>query len=165
MSKHDDHSQPVRDRVQVGDLAPGFTLFNQSGAEVSLEEYLGKADIVLYFYPKDNTGICTEEACAFRDSYEVFKHAGAEIIGISSDSVESHQQFAKDNRLPFSLLSDVDDVIRKRYGVPTAFGLPGRVTYVIDRQGIVRRTSSSRYSCNKHRELALETLRSIRTDS
>ena len=164
MSKHDDQAQQVRGRVQVGDLAPGFTLSNQSGAEVSLEEYLGQADIVLYFYPKDNTGICTEEACAFRDSYEVFKHAGAEIIGISSDSVESHQQFAKDNRLPFSLLSDVDDVIRKRYGVPTAFGLPGRVTYVIDRQGIVRRTFFSQYTSNKHVEVALETLQSMRKE-
>src|SRR5437660_12379985 len=120
MSIHDDQAQPVKGRVQVGDLAPGFTLSNQSGAEVSLEEDLGKAEIVLYFYPKNNTGICTEEASAFRDSYEVFKHAGAEIIGVSSDSMESHQQFAKDNQLPFSLLSDVGGVIRKHYGVPTA---------------------------------------------
>ncbi len=164
MSKHDDQAQPVRDRVRVGDLAPGFTLSNQSDAEVSLEEYLGKADIVLYFYPKSNTGICTEEACAFRDSYEVFKHAGAEIIGVSSDSVESHQQFARDNRLPFSLLSDVDGVIRKRYGVPTAFGLPGRVTYVIDRQGVVRRIFFSQYTSKKHVDVAIETLQSIHED-
>ena len=164
MSKHDDQAQPVRDRVGVGDLAPGFTLSNQSDAEVSLEEYLGKADIVLYFYPKSNTGICTEEACAFRDSYEVFKHAGAEIIGVSSDSVESHQQFARDNRLPFSLLSDVDGVIRKRYGVPTAFGLPGRVTYVIDRQGVVRRIFFSQYTSKKHVDVAIETLQSLHED-
>ena len=164
MSIHDDQAQPVKGRVQVGDLAPGFTLSNQSGAEVSLEEYLGKADIVLYFYPKNNTGICTEEASAFRDSYEVFKHAGAEIIGVSSDSMESHQQFAKDNHLPFSLLSDLDGVIRKRYGVPTAFGLPGRVTYVIDREGIVRRIFFSQYTSKKHVDVALETLQLMRKE-
>ena len=164
MSMHDEQAQPVRDRVQVGDLAPGFTLSNQSGAEVSLEEYLGKADIVLYFYPKNNTGICTEEACAFRDSYEVFKHAGAEIIGVSSDSVESHKQFARDNRLPFSLLSDVGGVIRKRYGVPTAFGLPGRVTYIIDRQGIVRHIFFSQYTSKKHVDVAIQTLQLMRNE-
>jgi thioredoxin-dependent peroxiredoxin len=94
MSKHDDRAQPVIGRVQVGDLAPDFTRPNQAGAEVSLAECLSKTDIVLYFYPKDTTAVCTDEACAFRDRYEIFKHAGAEVIGISSDSVESHRQFA-----------------------------------------------------------------------
>src|SRR5512133_3317561 len=124
MSKQNDQAQPVRGGVQVGDLAPDFTLPNQAGAEVSLAECLTKTDIVLYFYPKDKTTVCTDEACAFRDRYEIFKHAGAEVIGISSDSVESHRQFASDNQLPFPLLSDVDGLIRKGYGVPTAFGLP-----------------------------------------
>jgi thioredoxin-dependent peroxiredoxin len=124
--------------VQVGDSAPDFTLPAQSGALVSLQAFLGKKVIVLYFYPKDNTAICTAEACAFRDSYEAFKDAGAEVFGISSDSVESHQHFAAAYQLPFILLSDADGLIRKRYRVPTAFGLPARVMYVIDRKGIVR---------------------------
>jgi peroxiredoxin Q/BCP len=114
MSKHDDQAGPTKGKVQVGDLTPDFTLLNQSSGPVSLGDFLGKKHIVLYFYPKNNTSLCTEEACAFRDSYEVFKDAGAEVIGVSSDPVESHRQFAKEHQLPFILLSDVDGVIRKR---------------------------------------------------
>ncbi len=158
MSKHEDQAPPAKGKVQVGDRAPDFTLPAQSGAPLSVGDFLGKTDIVLYFYPKDNTSVCTEEACAFRDSYEVFKEAGAEVIGISSDSVESHRQFAAAHQLPFNLLSDTDGIIRKRYGVPTAFGLPGRVTYVIDRQGIVRHIFFSQFTSKKHVDEALETL-------
>ncbi len=161
MNKHDDQAQLAKGKVQVGDLASDFTLPAQSGAPVSLGDFLGKTAIVLYFYPKDNTSVCTTEACAFRDSYEVFKDAGADVIGISSDSVESHQQFATAHRLPFILLSDVGGVIRKRYGVPTAFGLPGRVTYIIDRQGIVRHIFFSQFTSEKHVDQALQTLQSI----
>ncbi len=161
MSKHDDQAQPVKGKLQVGDLAPDFTLSNQAGAEVSLTECLAKTDAVLYFYPKDNTSVCTDEACAFRDRYDIFKNAGAEVIGISSDSVESHRQFASENQLPFDLLSDVDGVIRKRYGVPTAFGLPGRVTYIIDRQGIVRHIFFSQFTSKRHVDEALEMLQAI----
>ena len=158
MSMHDDQTQPAKGKVQVGDKAPDFTLLAQSGAPVSLGDFLGKKHLVLYFYPKDNTSLCTEEACAFRDNYEVFKDAGAEVIGVSSDSVESHRQFAKEHQLPFILLSDVDGVIRKRHGVPTAFGLPGRVTYIIDRQGIVRRIFFSQFTSKRHVDEALQTL-------
>jgi peroxiredoxin Q/BCP len=161
MSKHDEGTQPAQGKVQVGDLAPGFTLPNQSGEAVNLEEYLGKTDVVLYFYPRDNTAVCTEEACAFRDSYETFKQAGAEIIGISSDSVESHLQFARENQLPFHLLSDVDGLIRKRYVVSTAYGLPGRVTYIIDQQGIVRHIFFSQFTSKRHVDVALETLQAM----
>ena len=150
-----------KEKVQVGDLAPDFTLLNQSSGPVSPGDFLGKKHIVLYFYPKDNTALCTEEACAFRDSYEVFKDAGAEVIGVSSDSVESHQQYAKDHQLPFILLSDVDGVIRKRYGVPTAFGLPGRVTYIIDRQGIVRHVFFSQFTSKRHVDEAFQALQKI----
>lgn len=164
MSKHDDQVQPAKGKVQVGDVAPDFTLPAQSGAPVSLEDFLGKKDVVLYFYPKDNTSVCTAEACAFRDSYEIFKDAGAEVIGISSDSVESHQQFATAHLLPFILLSDADGMIRKRYGVPTAFGLPGRVTYIIDRQGIVHHIFFSQFTSEKHVTEALQTLQSLRRE-
>ena len=116
---------------------------------------------MLYFYPKDNTAVCTDEACAFRDSYEFFKEAGAEVIGISSDSVESHRQFAAAHQLPINLLSDTDGMIRKHYGVATAFGLPGRVTYIIDRQGIVRHIFFSQFTSKRHVDEALETLQSI----
>ncbi|SRR6266446_2690670 len=164
MSKYDGHAQPAPGKVRVGDLAPDFTLPDQSGTPVRLGDFLGKTHIVLYFYPKDNTTVCTDEACAFRDSYEIFKDAGAEVIGISSDSVESHQQFAAAHQLPFGLLSDANGMIRKRYGVPTAFGLPGRVTYIIDRQGIVRHVFFSQFTSKRHVDEALQTLQSIREE-
>ena len=148
--------------VHVGDHAPIFTLPDPSGKQVSLQDFIGKSHIVLYFYPKDETAGCTAEACAFRDSYEVFKDAGAEVIGISSDSTSSHQQFAARHRLPFTLLSDTGDVVRKLYGVPSTFGwLPGRVTYVIDKQGVVRHIFTSQFAPQKHISEALNTLQSL----
>src|SRR5256714_15225115 len=116
MNKYDDEVQPVKGKVQVGDLASDFTLLNQSSRPVSLGDFLGKKHIVLYFYPKNNTSLCTEEACALPDSYEVFKDAGAEVIGIRSDPVESHRQFDEEHPPPFILLSDVDGGIRKCHG-------------------------------------------------
>jgi thioredoxin-dependent peroxiredoxin len=161
MSKNYDQVQPAKGKVQIGDRAPDFTLPTQTGVPLRLGEFLGKKDIVLYFYPKDNTSVCTAEACAFRDSFEVFKDAGAEVIGISSDPVETHRQFALRHELPFMLLSDVGGVIRKLYGVPTVFGLPGRVTYIIDRGGIVRHIFFSQFTSEKHVAEALQTLQSI----
>src|ERR1700676_1716003 len=158
MSKHDDQARPAKGKVQVGNMAPNFTLLAQSGIPVSLGDFLGQTNIVLYFYPKDYTAVCTAEACAFRDSYEIFMEAGAEVIGISSDSVESHRQFALEHRLPFTLLSDVGGAIRKRFGVPTTFGLPGRVTYIIDKQGIVRHIFCSQFTSEKHVAEALQAL-------
>jgi peroxiredoxin Q/BCP len=95
--------------IAVGDRAPEFTLLSQTGAQVSLAQYQGKQAVVLFFYPKDGTAVCTKEACSFRDAYEDFVQAGAVVIGVSSDAVESHQAFASGQRLPFVLLSDVDD--------------------------------------------------------
>jgi thioredoxin-dependent peroxiredoxin len=164
MSQHDGQAHPMKGKVQVGDAAPDFTLPSQFGTPVSLGEFLGKTAIVLYFYPKDNTSVCTAEACAFRDSYEVFKDVGVEVIGISSDAVESHRQFAAAHRLPFLLLSDADGMIRKRYGVPTAFGLPGRVTYIIDSQGMVRHIFFSQFTAEKHVAQALQTLQAIQEE-
>lgn len=166
MSTHDlsdvAAKRPGKGRIQVGDAAPDFSLPTQSGALVQLSNFLGKQAVVLYFYPKDNTAGCTAEACAFRDSYEVFKDAGAEVIGVSADSEESHQQFATQHRLPFLLLSDKSGDLRRLYGVPTTFGLvPGRVTYVIDKQGIVRHIFSSQLDVQKHVSEALQTLSAL----
>lgn len=148
--------------VRVGDAAPDFTLPSQSGEPVSLSDYQGKRVVVLYFYPKDNTRGCTAEACAFRDSHEVFTEAGAEVIGVSSDSVASHEKFAGRHQLPFVLVSDQDGALRKRYGVPTALGvLPGRVTYVIDREGIVRHVFSSMMNIDKHVNDALAVVKQL----
>jgi thioredoxin-dependent peroxiredoxin len=148
--------------VQVGDTAPDFTLPSQSGEPISLKDFIGKKSVVLYFYPKDDTPGCTAEACAFRDSYEVFKDAGAEVIGVSDDSPTSHEKFATKYRLPFTLLSDTGKQLRKLYGVPSTLGLlPGRVTYVIDKNGIVRHIFNSQFNFKGHIEEALKTLREL----
>src|SRR3954449_3143557 len=110
-------------KVDAGAPAPDFTLPNQEGKPVSLKDYKGKSAVVLYFYPKDYTPGCTAEACSFRDSYDVFKEAGAEVIGVSSDTADSHQAFAAKHGLPFVLLSDQGGKVRKLYGVPSTFGL------------------------------------------
>ncbi len=165
MSVEPNQTRSTSRGVKVGDRAPDFTLPSLTGEPVSLASFAGKKDIVLYFYPKDQTPGCTAEACAFRDSYEVFQEAGAEVIGISSDSEKSHQQFATQHRLPFILLSDLGGVVRKHYGVPTTFGLiPGRVTYIVDKQGIVRHIFSSQFAPQKHVDEALKVLRTLREE-
>ncbi|HZU71009.1 MAG TPA: peroxiredoxin [Ktedonobacteraceae bacterium] len=165
MSIQDDQYQAATGKVQVGHRAPNFTLPSLDGKPVSLESFIGQKNIVLYFYPKDNTPGCIAEACAFRDSYEVFQEAGAEVIGISSDSEESHRHFASGYRLPFILLSDVGGKVRKLYGVPTTFRLlPGRVTYIIDKRGIVRHIFSAAFAPQKHVDEALKVLEMLREE-
>jgi len=155
--------ESAQGKAKIGDPAPDFTLPNQSGQMISLHDFIGQKIIVLYFYPKDFTTGCTAEACAFRDSYEVFKEAGAEVIGISSQSVDSHKRFAITNTPPFILLSDENGRIRKLYGATSAFGLmPGRVTYVIDKKGIIRHTFSSQLNPTKHIEEALRIIKDIK---
>lgn len=137
-------------KVEVGDKAPDFTLPSQTGENVTLSKYFGKKNIVLYFYPKDESPGCTKEACNFRDNYEGFKLLGAEVIGVNSGSVESHRSFAEHHNLPFVLLSDAGDKVRKLYGVPSTLGLmAGRVTYVIDKNGVVRHIFSSQFQPGK----------------
>ena len=122
--------------IGVGDTAPDFTKTTQNGDTISLSQYRGDKTVVLYFYPKDETPGCTAEACTFRDSFEDFVEAGAIVIGVSQDSDQSHKSFAEHHRLPFLLVSDRDKALQKAYGVPKTMGLlPGRVTYVIDRDG------------------------------
>ena len=147
--------------VGVGDPAPDFTLPSSSGV-VQLADVLRDKTVVLYFYPKDETAGCTAEACAFRDSYEVFTQAGAEVIGVSDDTVESHRSFAAHHRLPFQLLSDPGGEVRRLYGVSAWLGLlPGRVTFVIDRHGIVRHVFDSQFQATRHVAEALETIRTL----
>ncbi|WP_395044839.1 peroxiredoxin [Flavobacterium sp.] len=125
--------------LKIGDKIPNFKLNDANGNLFESSSLLGKPSVI-YFYPKDNTAGCTAQACSFRDQYEDFKDLGAAVIGISSDSVSSHQKFAKQYKLPFVLLSDASKKIRKLFGVPTGmFGLiPGRVTYVADKEGIIK---------------------------
>ena len=148
--------------VKIGDTAPDFTLPSQAGTSVSLSDFRGKKNVVVYFYPKDDTPGCTKEACAFRDQYQVFTDAGAEVIGISGDSQESHKQFTTKYNLPFTLLSDTSNKVRQLYGVPaTLWILPGRVTYVIDKEGIIRHIFDSMLNFDAHVAEALNTLKAI----
>ena len=150
------------DLLKAGAPAPLFTLPSASGESFSLETVLGKKIIVLFFYPKDFSPGCTAEACTFRDAYSIFKEAGAEVIGISSDSTESHLNFAKEHSLPFMLLSDEKGEVRKLYKTGNTAGLlPGRVTFVIDRKGIVRNVFSSQFEAKKHIEEALRIVKEI----
>ncbi|EFA71268.1 redoxin domain-containing protein [Cylindrospermopsis raciborskii CHAB3438] len=148
--------------IKIGDSAPEFSLTSQNGSTISLRDFRGKKVVVLYFYPKDDTPGCTAESCAFRDQYEVFKTAGAEVIGISGDSRESHQRFATKYNLPFTLLSDPGDQVRKQYGATTAFGfIPGRVTYIIDQNGIVQYVFDSMLNFNGHVQESLKKLQQL----
>jgi peroxiredoxin Q/BCP len=152
--------------IGVGDQAPDFTLPSQSGEPVRLSDRLGEQVVVLYFYPRDNTPGCTAEACAFRDSHEVFSEAGAEVIGVSSDPADRHAAFAGRYDLPFTLLSDAGGRVRKSYGVPAVLGvLPGRVTYVIDRQGTVRHVFNSMTNIDQHVGDALAVVRRLQAEA
>ncbi len=154
---------PDEKNPRVGDPAPDFSLPSSSGEIVSLSDFRGRAEVVLYFYPRDHSPACSAEACSFRDSYEAFRDAGAEVIGVSADSPESHHRFAKRLRLPFLLLSDAGGSVGSRYGVSRTFGLiPGRVTFLIDRQGIVRHIFSSQFQPIKHVAETLGVLRKLR---
>ncbi|AKJ04868.1 peroxiredoxin Q/BCP [Archangium gephyra] len=148
--------------IKTGDQAPDFSLPKQDGTSVQLKALLQKGTVVLYFYPKDDTPGCTKEACSFRDSYESFKDAGAEVVGISSQSAASHEAFAAKHRLPFTLLADEGGKVRREYGVPSTLGLlPGRVTYVIDRQGVVRHVFNSQLNATRHVTEALGIVKQL----
>ena len=151
--------------VKVGDKAPDFTLPSQIGDNVTLSEYFGKKNVVLYFYPMDESPGCTKEACTFRDSYEELTSLDAEVLGVSAQSIESHKSFATHYGLPFLLLSDADNKVRKLYGVHSTMGIiPGRVTFIIDKQGVVRHVFSSQSQAPRHVEEAKETLMELRKE-
>jgi peroxiredoxin Q/BCP len=152
--------------LKKGQRAPDFLLSDAAGEKRSLSEFLLKGWVVLFFYPRDDTLICTREACQFRDHYEVFKEHGAEVVGISSDSTASHMGFALRHQLPFPLLSDEGGKVRRKYGVTDTLGLlPGRVTFVIDPAGTVRHVFSSQLRAGRHVAEAIRTLEEGRTEA
>ncbi|KAK8966431.1 hypothetical protein KSP40_PGU012473 [Platanthera guangdongensis] len=153
---------PICAKVSKGDVPPNFSLKDQDGKTVSLSKFKGKP-VVVYFYPADDSPGCTKEACAFRDSYEKFKKAGAEVIGISGDDPASHKAFAKKHRLPFILLSDDGNKIRREWGVPSdLFGtLAGRQTYVMDKNAVVQLIYNNQFQPEKHVDETLKLLQSL----
>ena len=147
-------------QLKVGDKAPLFESTADDGSKFSLSDLIGKTNVVVYFYPKDFTMGCTKEACAFRDNWDKIISLGATVLGISSDSVETHSRFKKEHSLQFILISDSDRNIRKLYGVDSRFLAP-RTTFVIDKQGVIRSVFNSQLNISRHIEEALETLDSI----
>lgn len=148
--------------IKVGDKLPLFAAKDQNGNDFDIASVLHKKVVIIYFYPKDDTPGCTKQACFFRDQYEEFQDFGAEVIGISSDSVKSHKRFAEHYKLPFILLSDSDKRLRKLFGVPTnLLGLlPGRVSYVINKEGIVCLVFDS-MNAESHFSKVVETVKSL----
>lgn len=151
-------------KLAVGSTVPKFELKDQHGQLFSLESVLGKKNLVIFFYPKDDSPGCTKQACSFRDQFEVFADEDAMIIGISGQSVKSHLEFAQKHRLNYTLLSDEGNKVRKQFGVPSdLFGLiPGRVTYVIDKQGKVIYMFNSQVQTEKHVTEALRILKELK---
>lgn len=148
--------------LRTGDFAPDFALKDQYDQWVKLSDYKGKKNVVLFFYPKDDTPGCTREACGFRDAYVDFTDLNAEVIGVSSDSVSSHIRFASKFRLPFNLCSDLEGKVREMYGIsPSFFVIPGRVTFIIDKSGKIQHIFSNQIQATRHIDEALEVLKKL----
>jgi len=147
--------------LKIGDKLPSFSAKDTNGNVFNSQDYIGKQPLVIYFYPKDDTPGCTAQACSFRDNYQEFKDLGAEVIGISSDTVTSHLKFKSKFNLPFILLSDNDKKLRKLFGVQNSlFVIPGRETFVIDKQGVVIMVFNS-MSSEIHITKALKVLKKL----
>jgi thioredoxin-dependent peroxiredoxin len=153
-------------KLETGSFIPDFELLDQNGETFRFRDQLGKKNLVIYFYPKDETQGCTQEACSFRDSYEDFIDSDAEVIGISNDGVKSHRSFADHHRLPFTLLSDPRGRVRNLFGVPRSLlGLvPGRTTYIADMNGKIVYIFNSQIEPLKHVEIALDILKKINSN-
>lgn len=149
--------------ISIGDTCPSFSLQNQDGQSINIKEYIGTKNIIIYFYPKDNTAGCTKEACSFRDAMQDLNNLDCEVFGISADSVESHKQFANQFRLTFNLLSDVGNSVRKSFKVPAnLFGLiPGRVTYIVNKEGKVIHIINSQTNPDKHIKETIEVVKRL----
>ncbi|MBN1252125.1 MAG: peroxiredoxin [Bacteroidales bacterium] len=152
------------EKISIGSTVPNFELYDQYGKLFKLNSVLGKKNLVIYFYPKDDSPGCTKEACSFRDQFEVFEQADAMIIGISSQSVKSHFDFTKKHNLNYTLLSDSLKKVSKLFGVTNNFlGLiPGRVTYIINKKAKVIYMFNSQIQAEKHVEESLRILQNIK---
>ncbi len=151
----------MKGKLQEGDATPDFSLPDQDGRTVSSNDIKGKKALVLYFYPADFTKVCTMEAVAFRQMHEQFQAAGAEIIGVSSDDVRTHKEFAVEHELTFTLLSDEKEELRKAFGAYGIGGTPARTTYVIDRDWKIRLVYNSPLRSKEHAEEAMKAIRAL----
>jgi peroxiredoxin Q/BCP len=149
--------------MKIGDPCPSFELADQHGNNINSDQLIGKQKLVIFFYPKDETPGCTKEACSFRDSYEDFLSLDCQVIGISSDSVESHKHFAERHNFQYILLADTNKKVRQAFQVPgNLFGiLPGRVTYIVDKEGIIRGIHNSQLNPTSHINEALALVKAL----
>ncbi|HVY75245.1 MAG TPA: peroxiredoxin [Puia sp.] len=150
--------------LQVGDSIPLFSLKDQHDSLFNVADYIGKHILVIYFYPKDESSVCTKEACAFRDSYTEFTKAGALVIGINAAPVSTHRKFQENHQLPFILLSDPDNKVLKQFGVKSKFFISGRETFVVDKSGKIRFTYDSFTNGPAHEEEALKAIEKMTDD-
>ncbi|MEK6570611.1 MAG: peroxiredoxin [Bacteroidota bacterium] len=146
--------------VKEGEKTPDFLLPSQDGNVVRLSDFRGRQNVILYFYPKDDTPGCTKEACSFRDNISRFHELGTEILGVSVDAVGSHKEFQNKYKLNFTLLADPEKHVTKLYGVKTWYGLADRVTFVIDKEGVIRKIFPD-VDVNHHSEELLAFIRSL----
>ncbi|MGY4536679.1 peroxiredoxin Q/BCP [Mucilaginibacter sp. UYNi724] len=147
--------------LAIGDAVPNFTLKDQNGKAFNIKDEIGKHIMVVYFYPKDESMVCTKEACAFRDSFDDYTKAGAQVIGINGGTVQSHKAFADHYKLPFVLLSDPDNKVYKMFGVQKKFFMSGRQTFVVDMKGKIAFSYEAMLSGAGHSEKALAVVRSL----
>jgi thioredoxin-dependent peroxiredoxin len=145
--------------LQTGDKVPSFILQDQNGNDFNIDDYIGKKKLVIYFYPKDESGVCTKEACAFRDSFTDFTDANAMVIGINSASVESHKAFADHHLLPFSILSDPGNKVLKQFGIRNVLFITGRETFLVGLDGKIAFSFRAFLDGSAHSEKVLDFLK------
>jgi peroxiredoxin Q/BCP len=148
--------------LSVGDAIPSFVLKDQDGKNFDVKDYIGKKILVIYFYPKDESAVCTKESCAFRDSYADFEKAGAMVIGINYASAESHKAFLQNHQLPFVLLSDPDNKVYHLFGVKKKLMFTGRETFVVDKTGKIVFTFDSFTNGSEHSRKTLEFIKQMK---
>ena len=156
-------AQSDQQELSRGDLMPSFSLVSQNGTTFKSADFVGKTTLVVYFYPKDESMVCTKEACSFRDSFNDFTRAGAKVIGINDGTVESHKNFAEHYKLPFILLSDPDNKVYHLFGVKNKMFMTGRETFIINLQGKVVYSYEAMMQGKKHADDALAYINSHQT--
>jgi thioredoxin-dependent peroxiredoxin len=156
-------AQASSQSVDVGSKMPEFSLIDQNGKVFNSKDYVGKSVLVIYFYPKDESMVCTKEACSFRDNFNDFTNAGAKVIGINGGSVESHREFSDHYKLPFVLLSDPGNKVYQQFGVKNFMFMTGRKTFVVAKNGVITYSYDSMMQGKAHAEDALKFVKSQNT--